>query len=192
VLILMSCAPLLAALLGRIVLGETLGVLGWIALAGSIAGAVIMVTDSYAHGSVAGDLVAICIALAQAVAIILFRTHRNLSLIPGINLAMLIAACIAAPLASFAPMALKDAGLVGFFGAGQLGLGLALFASGARLIPAAQTAMYGVLEPVIGPVWVWLALGEQPSRAGFIGGATVIAALLLFTVATMRGSEQVA
>jgi len=186
VVILMSCAPLLAALLARIVLGERLRAFAWIALTGSIAGAVIMVWDSYQHGSVVGDLMAMCIALAQAVAIILFRRHRNLNLIPGINLAMLAAAGIAAPLASFAPMALVDTGLVGFFGAGQLGLGLALFASGARLIPAAQTAMYGVLEPVIGPVWVWLALGEQPSPAGLVGGATVIAALMLFTFATMR------
>jgi drug/metabolite transporter (DMT)-like permease len=188
VLILMSCAPLLAALLGRIILGEQLGTLGWIALAGSIAGAGIMVSDSYAHGSITGDLVALCIALAQAVAIILFRQHRTISMVPGVTLAMLVAAALVSPFASFAPVAPRDAGLIGFFGAGQLGLGLAMFASGARLIPAAQTAMFGVLEPVIGPFWVWLALGERPSPAGLLGGAIVIAALVLFTLSAMRKS----
>jgi len=188
VLILMSCAPLLAALLGRIVLGESLGVLGWIALTGSILGAGIMVSDSYAHGSITGDIVAMGIALAQAVAIVMFRRHREISLIPGISLAMLIAAGAVAPLASFAPIAPREAGLIGLFGAGQLGLGLALFASGARLIPAAQTAMFGVLEPVVGPVWVWLALGETPSPAGLLGGAIVIAALVIFTLSTMRSA----
>ena len=126
------------------------------------------------------------IAVAQAVAIVLFRRHREVSLLPGVTLAMLLAAGLAAPLASFAALTARDAGLIGFFGAGQLGLGLALFASGARLIPAAQTAMFAVLEPVLGPVWVWLALAEQPSPAGFLGGATVIGALVLFTASTMR------
>jgi len=39
---------------------------------------------------------------------------------------------------------------------------------------------------VLGPVWVWLALGERPSQAGLIGGMTVIGALVLFTLSTMR------
>lgn len=186
VLILMSCAPLLAALLGRIALGETLSALGWVALAGSILGAGIMVSDSYARGSLAGDLVAIGMTLAVATATVLFRRFRDVSLLPGVNLAMLIATGVAAPLASFAPVPLGQAGLIGFFGAGQLGLGLALFAGGARLIPAARTAMFGVIEPVLGPVWVWLALGERPSQAGLIGGMTVIGALVLFTLSTMR------
>jgi len=186
VLILMSCAPLLAALLGRIALGERLPALGWVALAGSILGAGIMVSDSYARGSLAGDLIAIGMTLAVATATVLFRRFREVSLLPGVNLAMLIATCVAAPLASFAPVPPGQAGLIGFFGAVQLGAGLALFAGGARLIPAAQTAMFGVIEPVLGPVWVWLALGERPSQAGLIGGMTVIGALVLFTLSTMR------
>ena len=186
VLILMSCSPLLAALLGRVALGERLGGLGWIALASTIAGAAIMVSDSYARGSLAGDLIALCIALAQAVAIVLFRKHRDVSMVPAVNLAMLIAALIVAPLASFEPIAARSAGLIGFFGAGQLGLGLALYATGAPLIPAAQTAMLGVLEPVIGPIWVWLALGERPTQAGLIGGAIVIGAMGLFAFNGIR------
>ena len=83
---------------------------------------------------------------------------------------------------------MREASLLTFFGAGQLGLGLAMFATGAPLIPAAQAAMLGVLEPVIGPLWVWLVLGEQPSPAGLLGGSVVIGALVLFTVAGLRAA----
>ena len=107
-------------------------------------------------------------------------------MIPGVCLATLIATLLVSPLANLAPPPLREAGLLSFFGAGQLGLGLALFASGAPLLPAAQTAMLGVLEPVIGPVWVWLALGERPSSTGLLGGAIVLAALMLFTLAGLR------
>ena len=46
---------------------------------------------------------------------------------------------------------------------------------GARLIPAAQTALIGLLEVVLGPLWVWIAYTEQPSTTTLIGGAIVIA-----------------
>jgi drug/metabolite transporter (DMT)-like permease len=64
---------------------------------------------------------------------------------------------------------------------GQIGLGLALYTVGARLIPAAQTALIGLLEVVLGPLWVWLAYTEQPGAATLIGGAIVIAGIIVQT-----------
>ena len=65
------------------------------------------------------------------------------------------------------------------FGAGQIGLGLILLTIGARLIPAAQVALISLLEVVLGPLWVWLAVGERPSLPTVIGGAIVVAAVVL-------------
>jgi drug/metabolite transporter (DMT)-like permease len=64
------------------------------------------------------------------------------------------------------------------FGALNLGLGLALFSYGARLLPAAIAALVGTLEPVLGPLWVWLVHGEVPAHRTLIGGGIVFAALL--------------
>ncbi len=186
VLTIFACAPLLAALLGRFVLGERPPALGWLAMAASVAGVGLMVSDSFAHGSIAGDLVAIAVACAVAVATVTFRKSSNVSLIPGVGLAALFATLLALPFAHPWPLPVRDLGLLSFFGAGQLGLGLALFASGARLIPAAQAAMLGLLEPLIGPLWVWLAFGERPSPAGLVGGGVVIAALVVFILAGLR------
>lgn len=186
VLILMSCAPLLAALFARIVLGEKLTGLGWAALVLSIAGAAVMVSGSYERGNLLGNLVAASIALAVAISIVTFRRHREVSLVPGMCVAMVFALVISSVVAmpaAFPPV--REAALVTLFGAGNLGLGLALFALGAPRIPAALTAILGVLEPVLGPVWVWLVLGEAPAGPALIGGAIVIAALLLFIVAGM-------
>jgi drug/metabolite transporter (DMT)-like permease len=52
---------------------------------------------------------------------------------------------------------------------------------GARLIPAAQTALIGLLEVVLGPLWVWIAYTEQPSAATLIGGAIVMLGILVQT-----------
>jgi drug/metabolite transporter (DMT)-like permease len=67
------------------------------------------------------------------------------------------------------------------FGAGQIGLGLILLTIGARLIPAAQVALISLLEVVLGPLWVWLADGERPRAGTLIGGAVVVAAVILQT-----------
>ena len=35
---------------------------------------------------------------------------------------------------------------------------------------------------MLGPLWVWIALGEQPSAATLVGGAIVLAAVVIQTV----------
>ena len=73
----------------------------------------------------------------------------------------------------------RDMAFLFAFGALNLGLGLACFATGARLIPAAFAALLGTFETLLGPVWVWLIHGEVPSARTIVGGAVVFAALLV-------------
>jgi drug/metabolite transporter (DMT)-like permease len=73
----------------------------------------------------------------------------------------------------------RDFALLFALGAVNLGLGLALFVSGARLIPSALAALISTLEPVLGPVWVWLLHNEVPAPRTIIGGAIILAALLI-------------
>ena len=76
--------------------------------------------------------------------------------------------------------------LLALFGAGQLWLGMILLTAGARRIPVAEAALIAVLESVLGPVWVWLALGENPGLPSLAGGAIVLAALAGHTLADLR------
>jgi drug/metabolite transporter (DMT)-like permease len=178
VLVIMSSGPLVAALLARIVLGERINAVSRIAVLATLAGITLMVSDSLGRGAIAGDLVALSIALAQAVAVVEIRRNRSLPMTPAMCLATLIAALAVIPFASPLETTARDLALLTLFGAGQLGLGLALFSYGAPLLPAAQTALLNVLEPVLGPLWVWLLVGERPSHAALIGGGVVLAALI--------------
>jgi drug/metabolite transporter (DMT)-like permease len=72
-----------------------------------------------------------------------------------------------------------DALLLFVFGALNLGLGMALFVTGVRLVPAALAALIGTAEPVLGPIWVWLVHSEIPGSRTLLGGAVVIMALVL-------------
>jgi drug/metabolite transporter, DME family len=69
----------------------------------------------------------------------------------------------------------------------QMGIGLALFTIGARLIPAAEVALITLLEVVLGPLWVWLFLSEEAGAATLVGGAIVIVAVALQVVGEVGG-----
>ena len=185
-LVIMSSAPLLAAVLGWAILGERVRMTSWLAMLACVAGIGLMVSSSYASGSIRGDLVAGVIALGQAIAGVTLRRHRSVQMAPAMCGATLLTALAAAPLATPLAVTTGDMTLLIVFGAGQLGLGFALFSFGAPLIPVADAALLGVLEPIFGPFWVWLALGETPSRGAVIGGVIVLAALAVHIRAVSR------
>lgn len=184
-LIIVSSAPFLTALLGRAVLGERVSWLSWMAIAASAGGITLMVSDSYGQGSIVGDLAAFGIAVAQAIAVVTMRRYRDIRMMPGMLVATSLATLIALPLAGTLAVSARDAVLLTFFGAGQLGLGLAMFSVGAALIPAAQAALLNVVEPILGPLWVWIVLGERPSDAALLGGSIVLVALAVHTAADL-------
>jgi drug/metabolite transporter (DMT)-like permease len=85
------------------------------------------------------------------------------------------------PIASPGEISGDDVAWLAALGIGQIGLGFALLTVGARLIPAAQVGLITLLEVVLGPLWVWLALDERPDTLTLVGGTIVIAAIMLQT-----------
>ena len=98
---------------------------------------------------------------------------------PATCLSQLIVLVVAAPFAHPGEADARDLALLVALGVGQIGLGLVFLTIGGRLIPAAEVALITLLEIVLGPLWVWIALGEQPSAATLAGGAVVLAAVAI-------------
>jgi drug/metabolite transporter (DMT)-like permease len=144
----------------------------------ALAGAVIMVSDSYSRGTIIGDLLALVMAVSFATATVLVRRHPETPMTPAAALATFLTALIALPFAQPFAIGSRDLLLLTLFGVGNYGIGFLLFMAGARRIPAAQSALVGMLETVLGPLWVWLVLDERPGVATLTGGALILAALL--------------
>jgi len=181
-LILISTGPYVAGLLGWLMLGERVAPRTWITMGVALAGAVIMVSDSYSRGAIVGDLLAIVMAVSFATATVLVRSRPETPMAPASALATTLTALVALPFSEPLRTTARDLGLLAAFGVGNYGLGFLLFMAGARLIPAAQSALVGMLETVLGPLWVWLVLDERPGVATLIGGALILAALLANTL----------
>ena len=190
-LVIFSTSPFLAALLGWIALGEQVRARSWLAMAAALFGVTVMMTDSVGGGSIAGDLMAFVIAICTAVATVTIRRHRSVRMTPATCLGAVLAAAIAAPLAQPLAVTGGDFGLLAVFGAFQLGAGLALFTTGARLAPAAKVALLSVLEPILGPVWVWAILGEHPGTMALIGGGIVLSALSVNMAMDLRKARPI-
>jgi drug/metabolite transporter (DMT)-like permease len=121
-------------------------------------------------------------ALGFALALVITRQRRDVSMAPATILSQLLLLIVFVPFATPGEISAGDGFWLALLGGGQIGLGLVLLTIGARLIPAAQVALITLLEVVLGPVWVWIALGEQPDNATLAGGAIVIAAIVIQAV----------
>jgi drug/metabolite transporter (DMT)-like permease len=189
-LVIQSTSPFIAALLGWAWMGERVRRRSWIAMAAALAGATVMAAHSWGVGSIAGDLLALVTAIAFATATVIVRRHRELRMTAAAGLAGVFSAVFAWPPARPLEAGPDDLALLALFGAAQLGFGLVLFTAGARLIPVAEASLIAVLESVLGPLWVWLALGETPAPAALLGGAIILTALVVHTALDQRGAPR--
>jgi drug/metabolite transporter (DMT)-like permease len=187
ILLIQAGVPLIAALLGRLLFGERVAPATWLAIAAVILGVVIMVSDSLDTGvSLIGNALSVLIALAFATATVITRHYANVRMTPACCLGTLLSAAVSAALADGFYVSARDMGLLFTFGALNLGLGLALFATGARAVPAAVTALIGTTEPVLAPLWVWLIHNEVPSQLTLVGGSIIVLALLMHLLWQLR------
>jgi drug/metabolite transporter (DMT)-like permease len=181
VLFIQAIAPVLAALLARMLLGEPISPRTTVAMLVALAGVVLMI-GAPGGGDAVGDGLSLLMSLAFAFAIIITRHRRDVSMAPATCLSQVLLLLVWLPFAHAGDIGDGDAAALVALGAGQTGLGLVFLTIGARLIPAAQVALITLLEVVLGPLWVWLALSERPDAATLAGGAVVIAAIVIQTL----------
>ena len=181
-LILMSVGPWVAGLLGWLVLRERVPAHTWLTMAVALGGVVVMVSGSWGAGRLVGDILAIAMASAFALATVLVRRRPDIQMTPAASLAAELAGLAALPMAAPLDTAPRDIALLALFGIGQFGAGFLLFAAGARLIPVAESSLIGMLETVLGPLWVWLVIGEEIGVRTVTGGLVILGALVLHTL----------
>ena len=180
VLFILALAPVLAALLARVTLGEPITRRTVFAMALALLGVTVML-GAPGEGSLPGDCLAFVATLAFAVMIVITRWRHDVSMAPATCLSQVILVAAFLPFASPGDIGGDDVFWLAALGIGQIGLGFALLTVGARLIPAAQVGLITLLEVVLGPLWVWLALDERPSTLTLVGGAIVIVAIVIQT-----------
>lgn len=177
--VLMSVSPFLAALAARVFLRERVPKRTWIAMGFAFAGIVVMFADSIDAGRLAGNLLAIgCSVLFALNLTVLRKVHAEVDMLPTVMLAGLISIAIALPLAAPFQASARDLGVLAVLGCVQLGTGCLLMVAASRHLTATEIGLLALLEPILGPLWVWVLLGEYPGRLALLGGTIVLVAVI--------------
>ena len=179
---LFAASPFLAAVLGRALLGEAVSGATWVAIAVAAVGIFIMVGDGLSAGETAGNAAALITALGFAAFTVSLRWGRLEDMMPAVVLGGVFTIAVAAVVLGLRGEGLAASGrdLVISTGMGALllGLGMALYTLGSRVVPAAELALMSMVEVLLAPLWVWLALGETASRGTLLGGGILIGAIM--------------
>lgn len=178
---LLAVAPFLAAVLGRLVLGERVRSATRLAIVCAFAGVAIMVAEGIGFGFLWGNIAGLVAALGFATFIVALRWGHLTDMLPVSVIGGVIGLIIAVSVCMITGdgLAISTHDLIWSLAMGvfQLGLALILFTFGARSVPAADMSLLGMTEVILGPLWVWLVFGETAGLFTLAGGALLLAAI---------------
>ncbi|WP_447530347.1 DMT family transporter [Vreelandella sp. TE19] len=190
VVVILSSAPLFAAILSRVFLGERVALRTLVAIALCMAGMGLVFMGEGAHGMLLGNLYALAAAAAVGGNLTLLRRFPGLDRIALIAGGGILSAAIALPLA--APLALNSSqfGVLALMGLIQMPLATVLINSATRYLPSTEVALFYLVETALGTLWVWWLLGEEPTASTLAGGVVVITVLVLHSWIGLRRERQ--
>jgi len=177
-------APIWIALLGQWFLGERTTRLDWITIALVLGGIVLFFADELAPGHAAGNLVALAAGVAFAFSTMTLRRvaldHPGVDPVRPVVLGNALAAVLGAPFMFLGPPpgASGWAALVGL-GFVQQGAAYLAFTWAIRHATALEAMLIPIIEPILSPVWVAIAIGEIPGPWALVGGAIVVGSVSL-------------
>lgn len=184
-----AAIPFMTALLALVFTGEREDWTTWAASIAALVGVMIIVNPQASGSYLAGYIFATTMALSYAAMMVIIRKNRHVSMLPAACLSAFLCAFVVLPFAQ--PMQVTAPAMFDLvlFGTVQFGLSLLLMTVGTRLISATRSALIGSLENPLAPLWVWLAFGELPAWATWVGGGLVMAAVI-FDVLTKSKRRQ--
>jgi drug/metabolite transporter (DMT)-like permease len=187
---LFAAAPFFAALLGRAILGESVRSATWAAMAVAAFGIAVMVAEGIALGHALGNAAAIVSALGFALFTVALRWKKLDDMLPAVFLGGVFAAVTAAIICLSAGYGLaipgNDMAISAAMGVFQVGAGLALYTIGSKVVPAVELALLSMTEVLLGPLWVWLLMGETAGFWTLLGGAILLVAIAANAISGLR------
>lgn len=176
VVIMFGAIPFMTAVLARLFLGEPMHRHTVFAMAAAISGLTISVAGALKAEALAGMAMACVVSLCTSANYVIVRRRRDIGMAPSLVLAGIFSGVVALPFAHPENTDARQFLWLLALGPGQLAGGLLLYMAALKRIPAGPAALLGLLEPVLGPVWVWAIDGERPGSLTLLGGIIVIGA----------------
>ena len=190
-LAIIATAPLFAAFFSVLFLNERVPLRTWVAILVSGIGVAIVFASGFGTGDMFGNVMALAAAAGLGMHFVLIRRRRSIDMAPAIcvgGLFICLAGVLVAPDLYLSP---RQFGYVTLLGLVLLPLSFLFLTWAPRLIPAPEVSLILLLETILGPLWVWMAIREEPTVATLAGGALIIAVLVCHAIISLRAGRKV-
>ena len=167
------------AIFGYFFLKEKISAITLTSIVLAISGIFLMVGSSLSPGQMVGNLAAFVMPISFAVLILVVRKYPNVDMVPAQFIAGVFALIIGFLMSGKILISPHDIFLGFLAGFMQLGFGFIFITIGAQTTPSAMVGIIMLTEAVLGPLWAWIFINEQPPFIVLIGGSIVILAVLL-------------
>jgi len=188
-LVIIATAPVFTAMIGAVFTSERVAPRTWIAALLVLAGVASIFALRPQGGPILPDVTALCGALAIATMITVVRGWRGRSVIGAQAGGSLLTALAMIPFADPWHVSARNLGIAIGSGVLILPIALVMVMRGPRYLAAPEVSLLLLLETVLGPIWVWLALGQAPSLQSALTAGVIVAALAVNALLAQRDAS---
>ncbi len=187
-LVMIATAPMLSAIFGAIFLKEPPDKKTWISIVITFFAIIYIFSDSLKLGNFYGDILGFITAIGLAVGAVTIRSAKTKNLVPAAVVGKLFVATFALFFIESFVLSEKDLIIVPLMCILCVAIPFVLVTIAPRFIPAAEVNLFFLLETIIGPIWVWLIIKEQPSIETLQGGIVIIITIAVHSFYKLRNS----
>ena len=187
-LVMIATAPMLSAILGAIFLKAPPDKKTWISIIITFIAIIYIFSDSLKLGNFYGDILGFITAIGLAVGAVTIRSAKSKNLVPAAVVGKLFVATFALFFIESFVLENKDLVIVPLMCILCVAIPFVLVTIAPRFIPAAEVNLFFLLETIIGPLWVWLIIKEQPSIETLQGGLIIITTIAIHSFLKLKNS----
>ena len=187
-LVMIATAPLLSAILGAIFLKEPPDKKTWISIVITFFAILYIFFDSLKMGNFYGDILGFITAIGLAVGAITIRSAKSKNLVPAAVVGKLFVTSFALLFIESFVLQDKDLLIVPLMCILCVAIPFVLVTIAPRFITAAEVNLFFLLETIIGPIWVWMIIKEQPSIETLFGGIVIIITIAIHSFLKLKNS----
>ena len=187
-LVMIATAPMISAILGAIILKEPPDKKTWISIIITFLAIIYIFFDSLKLGNFYGDILGFVTALGLAVGAVTVRSAKSKNLVPSAVVGKLLVATFALVFIESFVLVDRDLFIIPLMCIMCVAIPFVLVTIAPRFIPAAEVNLFFLLETIIGPIWVWLIIKEQPSIETLQGGVIIITTIAVHSFVKLKNS----
>ena len=185
-LIMIALAPMLSAIISFVFLKEKPDQKTWVAIIITTLAVIFIFYDALDAGHFLGNFLGLVCATGLAVGAVIIRSAKKISLVPSAMIGKLMVALIALLFVDKLKLEGNDLTIIPLMCIMCVAIPFVLVTLAPRYITAAEVNLFFLLETILGPLWVWLVIHEQPSVETLIGGAVIVFTIFIHSFLSLK------